>query len=501
MNRKKVRAWLQDVWTLAIVGAQWGDEAKGKLIDVFSLLVGDCDARGTGGANAGHTVVVGANEYKFSQLPAGMLHDQKGVITISGGGMVIDPRRLIQELDGLDQEGLTHRHFHLSHRASLILPQHLLLDMLREKQSGAGKIGTTNRGIGPAYTDRTGRIGLVVNDLLNPDIFRSKLERNLREKTLLLARWDREDLLTVMEKSGVLGAFYDPERGFDVNQIVSTYLEYGQVLSPYIMDTDRLMRAVVGKKRLLLEGAQAIHLGIDTGSIPFVTSSDSTVHGLAKGVGLRERDVDLTVLVAKLIMTRVGGGPFPTEFGGSLSEDYCNNGRNTPETEAKRYPNPDVNCADELEQGIAFRQLGREFGTVSGRLRRTGWLDLVLLKDAIRHSRPCVLALTKVDRLDTCRKIKLCVGYTYTGPDTRIGETKLTSGDELAEAFLEAEILSYCRPIYRELDGWCSPSNVGDSNSLPSRLKDLIKFVEEFTGTEVKILSVGPDRDQTILLD
>lgn len=495
MIAKKLKTFLGRYQTVAIIGGQWGDEGKGKFVDLFAGWA-NIVARGTGGANAGHTIEADGQKHVLHLVPSGILHDKNGVTTVCGNGMAIDPRSLIEELDQLP-----HENFLLAHNATLVLPQHLLLDQLREKRAGKAKIGTTGRGIGPAYTDRVARIGLTANSLLDQQELRDKLKRNLEEKHQLLASWNQKELASVLGQSDQLGTFYSLGKGFDLAAITAAYYQYGQRLKPFIADTDRMMQRRVEKSRILLEGAQAIHLGINTGTYPFVTSSDCSVHGLALGVGLRERDVDLTILVVKVPMTRVGAGPFPTELGGIESEEYCNDSAASQRDEAGRYPAADINSEISYEQGVAIRRIGNEYGATTGRPRRTGWLDLVLLRDAIQKSRPCVLALTKLDVLDTCRVISVCIGYRYSGPNTRIGQVELVAGDCIQDAILEPEVLRHCQPLYKEFEGWQYPtSQIREVTEIPAQLKRLIDFIAQHTQTPVALISVGPDRDQTIFM-
>ncbi len=490
---------LEGVKTLAIVCNQWGDTGKGKFVDYFAEWA-DIIARGTGGANAGHTIIIGDKEYIFHLVPSGILYDKEGKINIIGSGAALDPRVVIEELQILKNEGLTFQNLKISKDAKLVMPQHLLIDRVKEIAT-VGKIGTTGRGIGPAYVDHYDRIGLTVNDLLNPVIFRAKLERNINRKMLMLRSIDKVVLKDIMSHEHLgSGEFWSEENIFDFEKLLEAYLSFGRDLQGMIADTDRIVREARGQKNILLEGAQGNLLSVDLGTYPYVTASDCSVRGLAKGVGLTDKDVDLCLGIVKApYMTRVGEGPFPTELGGEASAKWCATKGITKAIEKERYPDANLNDADEFTQGIGMRKAGGEYGATTGRPRRTGWLDLPLLKYSLITSGPHVI-LTKVDVLDNAKEIKICHAYEYTGPDIYIGERKLSKGDTIDTAIIQNEVISECKPLYTTFPGWleetCDKRSYAD---LPEKLRTILDFVKDRTGAIIDIVSVGPDREQTII--
>lgn len=508
MKTQELRSSFGHYRTIAVVGGQFGDEAKGKFVDVFAEENANIVARGTGGANAGHTISTNGIPTVLHLVPSGILHDKKGVTTVCGSGMVIDPRALMDELSALRKLGVTSTHFNVAHNASLVLPQHKVEEQLRERQAGRGKIGTTGRGIGPAYADKALRVGLTVNDLLDRHTFADKLRANLATKDAMIKGSDPALLREIADKSKIFG-FHDDDFGsqFDIDEIVSAYLECGDFLEHAITDTDAFMRASRdnGKTRIVLEGAQGVLLSVEDGAHPFVTSSDSSLAGLTRGVGLRESDVDLTIVVAKAFyMTRVGSGPFPTELGGVKSDEFCNAPGSNRESEAMTDSRQLdlLNSPVEYSQGVGIRLAGEEYGATSGRPRRTGWLDLALLRYVLgRTGGNVMLALTKLDVLDDCKEIKLCNGYEYIGPDLRVGQRRLISGTQLSDAIVKSEVMRHCRPIYQTFDGWLQPTgDITEIDDLPDKLVSMIGAVELATKTKVALVSVGPNRDQTILL-
>ena len=402
---------------LAIVCSQWGDTGKGKLVDFFAQWAAII-ARGTGGANAGHTICLGDKEYVFHLVPSGILHSNK--VNIIGNGVALDPRTLLDELGILTAAGITYQNLRIALNAKLVLPQHLVMDRIRE--SGAGKIGTTGRGIGPAYEDHYRRLGLTVNDLLNPDAFASKFKANLCEKVQVLETYNQWSLMQILEHPHLKGFVSDGT--LDVNLIIEQYLAYGKQLKNMIDDTDALLRGQMHdpKIKMLLEGAQGNMLSIDYGTYPFVTASDCTVQGLAKGVGLTAADVDQTISIVKAFyMTRVGDGPVPTEMGGAKSAEWCATKGVNRNLEKDRFPSVSIadieslatskhDSENELKLGIAIRKLGKEYGATTGRPRRVGWLDLPLLRYssqiAGKHGKN--IALTKIDVLNQCPLIRVC---------------------------------------------------------------------------------------------
>ncbi|MES2409286.1 MAG: adenylosuccinate synthetase [Patescibacteria group bacterium] len=494
---------LSGVNTLAIVCNQWGDTGKGKFVDYFADWA-DIIARGTGGANAGHTIRIKDHEYIFHLVPSGILYDNMGKINIIGSGVAFDPNIIAEELEILKKERLSFDNLLFSRNALLVLPQHLVIDRVKEINT-EGKIGTTGRGIGPVYTDHYARIGLTVNDLLNMQdggkAFKEKLKRNLTDKVKLLKLIDINIIKEIMDHPHIgSGRFFDEKEIFNIDEIEKAYREFAEVFKKNIADTESIIRNNIGKKKILLEGAQGNLLSIDIGTYPYVTSSDCSVTGLAKGCGLKETQIDLTLGIVKApYMTRVGEGPFPTEMGGTESAKWCGTKGINKTLEKEKYPNATVNDADEFSQGIGVRRAGYEYGATTGRPRRTGWLDLPLLKYSTIFSGPHTI-LTKIDVMDKCEKIKICHAYEYTGDDYQVGEKTLKKGDIIETAIPDKEVISNCKPLYTEFPGWLSDiTQVISYNSLPENLITILDFIKSKTGIMIDIISVGPDRDQTII--
>jgi len=495
--------WLRGVKTLALTCRQWGDTGKGKFVDVLAEIWAEVIFRGTGGGNAGHTIVINGKKYIFHLIPSGILHDGFGKINGIGRGVAADPYILCEELDVLDYEGMSYNNLMIALNAKLVLPCHLVEDRVRESDPDSGKIGTTGRGIGPLYKDHVGRIGLVVNDLLNKDVFVAKLRRNLKEKVRTLRTYDPEVVRKIMQHEHLKkGAYYSAKEIFDEDAIVEKYMVYGKRLRDMIRDTDDFLKnKVAGRMKLLLEGAQGDLLSVDEGTYPYVTSSDPTVPGLARGAGISEQAIDRVLGIVKAFyITRVGSGPFPTEFGSRKSEDWCATEGINKSREASLYPDANVNSRSPLAQGIGVRKAGDEYGATTGRPRRTGWLDLPLLRYAIGKSGPHVI-FTKLDVLNMCRTIKICESYEYVGPKYRHGEKNLLPGTILKVAIPDSYVLQHCRPIYKYFPGWESDISGATSVSvLPSRLRRIIDFVSESGGVNPRILSVGADRNETIFV-
>lgn len=492
---------LPQAGTVAVVDTQWGDTGKGKMVDLLAAWA-DIIARGTGGANAGHTVVVGDNTYTLHLIPSGILRDKDGVINIIGNGVAVDPRIVIEELDLLASLDLTTDNLLIARNAHLVLPQHLVMDRVAEVLAAGDKIGTTGRGIGPLYTDHAARTGLMVMDMLNPALFREKLVHNLAPKLRFLRQLDASVLKELLHHEHLeSGRFWDEKDLLNVDAVVEAYEEFAIRLRPHIADTDTLLRESLGKKKVLLEGAQGVLLSVDHGFRPYVTSSDASIAGLAKGVGIHEGDIDRTLSIVKAFyMTRVGEGAFPTELGGALSAKWCGNSTTTKTVELERYPEANVNSADDLEQGIGMRLAGAEYGATTARPRRTGWLDLPLLRYAMMYSSK-ELILTKLDVLDECKSIKICTTYTYTGPDYDLGDRVLKSGDTLSVAIADEFILGHCEPVYAEFPGWVSETgSLRTATDLPKEMEAMITFLEEETGAKVVIASIGSDRAATMVL-
>ncbi|OPX44715.1 adenylosuccinate synthase [Clostridium thermobutyricum] len=418
-----------------VLGAQWGDEGKGKMTD---YLAEDADVvvRFQGGNNAGHTVEVGDKQYKLHLIPSGILYDDK--VNVIGNGVVVDPKALFEEIEYLEGVGVkvTPEKLMISDRAQLIMPYHKTLDRLKEKARGKNDIGTTGKGIGPCYTDKFERCGIRVCDLMHPEVFEEKLRENMKTKNLYITK--------------VLGG---EEENFE--ETLKMYLEFGKKLKPFVKDTSvKVYDSIKEDKNVLFEGAQGMLLDIDYGTYPYVTSSNTTAGGVVSGSGVGPTMITNAVGIAKAYTTRVGKGPFPTEL------------------------------LDET--GDWIREKGHEYGVTTGRSRRCGWLDLVILKTTVRVSGLTSLAVTKIDTLAGLDKIKVCVGYEFNG--------------EVIDYFpASLEDLAECKPVYEEFDGW--DESVADARSyeeLPENAKKYIERIEEFTGTRISIVSVGPKRDQTM---
>lgn len=418
-----------------VIGAQWGDEGKGKMTD---YLAEDADVvvRFQGGNNAGHTVVVGDKEYKLHLIPSGILYDDK--TNVIGNGVVVDPKALFDEIEYLEGVGVkvTPEKLIISDRAQLIMPYHKVLDKLKEKARGKNDIGTTGKGIGPCYTDKYERCGIRVCDLMHEDVFTEKLRENVEAKNAYITK--------VLDGEAL---------NFD--EILKEYLEFAKKLRPFVKDTSvKVYDAIKADKNVLFEGAQGMLLDIDYGTYPYVTSSNTTAGGVTAGTGIGPRMITNAVGIAKAYTTRVGKGPFPTELND--------------------------------ETGDWIREKGHEYGVTTGRSRRCGWLDLVILKTTVRVSGLSSLAVTKIDTLAGLDKIKVCVGYKFNG--------------EVIDYFpASLEDLAMCEPVYEEFDGW--DESVSDARSyeeLPENAKKYIERIEEFTDTRVSIVSVGPKRDQTM---
>ena len=418
-----------------VLGAQWGDEGKGKMTDYLAEEA-QVVVRYQGGNNAGHTVEVGDRQYKLHLIPSGILYDDK--VNVIGNGVVVDPKALFEEIDYLESEGvkITPEKLIISDRAHLIMPYHKVLDKVKEKARGKNDIGTTGKGIGPCYTDKFERCGIRVCDLMHEDIFEAKLRENVETKNLYLTK--------------VYG-----EEALDVEAILKEFNEYAKKIKPFVKDTSvEVYNSIKAGKDVLFEGAQGMLLDIDYGTYPYVTSSNTTAGGVSNGVGIGPNQITNAVGIAKAYTTRVGKGPFPTEL---------------------------LN-----ETGDWIREKGHEYGVTTGRSRRCGWLDLVIVKSATRVSGLTSLAVTKIDTLAGLDKIKVCVGYKFNG--------------EIIDYFpASLEDLAKCEPVYEEFDGW--DESVADARSydeLPENAKKYLKRIEEFTETKVSIVSVGPKRDQTM---
>lgn len=419
-----------------VVGVQWGDEGKGKIVDFLSEKA-DVIARYQGGHNAGHTVVINDEKYILHLIPSGILH--AGKICLIGNGVVVDPAALIEEIKGLRNRGVyVGKNLFLSKNSHLIMPYHRTIDRESERFRGAKKLGTTERGIGPAYVDKVARTGIKVVDLLQPVVFMEKLETNLSSVNFLL-----ENLYKVP--------------GFESRKIYDEYMGYAEELSEYIADTDILINKTISENRnVLFEGAQGTLLDVDHGTYPYVTSSNPIAGGACIGLGVGPTKISNVLGVSKAYTTRVGSGPFPTEIKGPL--------------------------------GDRLREIGGEYGASTGRPRRCGWLDMVILRHSARINGLTGIAITKLDVLDGIEVIKVCTSYKYNG--------------KIYEEFpKEINIFEECEPIYEEVEGW-SMSTVGirDVHKLPEAAKTYLKRIEEMLGVEIQMISTGQKRDELILL-
>ncbi|MDO8459866.1 MAG: adenylosuccinate synthetase [Nanoarchaeota archaeon] len=472
---------------VAVVCNQYGDTGKGKITDWIASKWADVTARGTGGNNAGHTVVVNGKERIFHLLPSGIINDSNNQTTILGNGMVIDPKELCKELDELDSQGMSYNNLMISEDANIIMPYHIIRDQ-KDKSQKEGGIGSTGKGIGPAYTDKIARRGITMRDLISVDSLAKKVEA---------------------------AAQYYPEQEIyiNANDVIAQVMLYRDRLIPFVKDTvSSIHEFARSGKKILLEGAQGLLLSIEHGISPYVTSSDCSVNGTATGVGLPASAIDLTLGIVKFpFMTRVGGGPFPTELGGKASEDYCaatNHTDGSPkfskqrEFEENNIPLHNVkgkviydrnhprimelmNMDNELDQGIGIRLAASEYGATTGRPRRIGWTDLVALKYAVGINGP-VLVLTKADSIAGAEEFKLATSYNLN--------------DRNHTNFRRDEhFLRNVKSEYKKYEGYENISNIGDYDSLPSSLKQAIADTEEFTGGHVAVVSVGPDREDTIV--
>jgi adenylosuccinate synthase len=421
-----------------IVGTQWGDEGKGRFTD-YLAKESELVVRYQGGHNAGHTIVVDGDVFALQLVPSGVLYDY--VTPVIGNGVVIDPGVLVDELDMLERKGLDTRRLRVSGNAHLIMPYHQELDRVTERYLGKNKLGTTKRGIGPAYADKALRVGLRVQDLLDAKIFREKLELVLREK------------------NGVLAKVYN-RLPLDADEICERYLGLVPRLEPLIADTVHLVHdALDAGQRVLFEGAQATYLDLDHGTYPFVTSSNPVAGGVCTGAGVGPRAIDRIVGVTKAYVTRVGSGPFPTEL---------------PEGDA---------------DGDLLVDRGGEYGTNTGRRRRPGWLDAVMLRHAVRLNTCTEIAITKLDVLSPFPEVKVCVAYE--GDD----------GARYEHVPYHQSVLHKVRPVYETVPGWGSEiDGAGRIEDLPAAARDYIRFVEELAGVRVSFVSVGPGREQTVVL-
>lgn len=419
--------------TVVVVGTQWGDEGKGKITD-FLAEKAEVVARYQGGNNAGHTIVFNGTRYQLHMIPSGILYQDK--VCVLGNGMVVHPQALVEELNYLRQHQIDPSNLRISDRAHVIMPYHIRLDKAEEQAKGQRKIGTTGKGIGPAYMDKAARTGIRVSDLLDAEQFAAKLKQNLEEKNRMLEQFYQMD-------------------GFAFEEIYQPYLEAAEQLRPYVTDTSVVLNHAIDQgKRVLFEGAQGVMLDIDQGTYPFVTSSNPVAGGVCIGSGVGPTKIHQVIGVAKAYTSRVGDGPFPTEL------------------------------HDEV--GNQIREVGREYGTTTGRPRRVGWFDSVVVRHARRVSGITGLSLNSIDVLTGLKTVKICTAYQVDG--------------KIIEDYpADLEQLAKCKPVYEELPGWDEDiTGVRNFQDLPLAAQHYIERITQLTGIPLAIFSVGPGRDQTI---
>jgi adenylosuccinate synthase len=425
------------VHSVVVVGLQWGDEGKGKIVDLLSAEA-DVVVRFQGGNNAGHTLVVNGQETVLHLIPSGALHS--GTTCVIGGGVVVDPGVLVEELGALRARGHMGEPGRLliSQECHLILPYHKAIDQARERKRGIGKIGTTGRGIGPAYEDKAARIGLRMIDLCDDSFFRERLRLNLVEKNAYLQAMLGESVL-------------------DYDTMAAELSRYGTVLREFVADTSRFVHdALTGGKKVLFEGAQGLMLDVDLGTYPYVTSSNTGAGAVTSGAGIAPNMVRSVVGISKAYTTRVGSGPFPTELADAL--------------------------------GDRLRSEGGEYGATTGRPRRCGWFDTVIVRKGVRTSGITSVALTKLDVLTGIDPVRICTGYRV-------------DGRKVDDVPASADVLARCEPIYEDHPGWRERiDGVDRVEKLPAAARDYVARLEELIGVKVGIVSVGPDRDQTIII-
>jgi adenylosuccinate synthase len=420
---------------IVLLGAQWGDEGKGKATDLLGDRV-DYVVRYQGGNNAGHTVVIGDQKYALHLLPSGIL--SPNVIPVIGNGVVIDPAVLLTEIKGLNERGINTSKLKISTNAHLITPYHRTIDKVSERFLGKSKIGTTGRGIGPAYADKINRIGIRVQDLFDPSILKQKIEAALHDKNQILIK--------VFNRKGIT-----------VDEVLDEYLGYAQILKPYVVDTALLLdQALKSGKKVLLEGSQGTLLDVDHGTYPFVTSSNPTAGGASTGSGIGPTKITRVIGILKAYTTRVGSGPFPTEL---FDAD-----------------------------GDALRKIGGEVGVTTGRNRRCGWFDAPIARYAVRVNGLTDFFLTKLDVLTGWEKIPVCVAYEVDG--VRVEELPASQTD-----------FHHAKPIYEYLPGWKENISKAKSvEDLPNNAREYVKFLEKVSGAPISAIGVGPGRDETIVV-
>ncbi|KUO61913.1 MAG: adenylosuccinate synthetase [Gracilibacter sp. BRH_c7a] len=419
---------------VVLIGAQWGDEGKGKITD-FLAERADMIVRYQGGNNAGHTVVIGQETYKLHLIPSGIFYPDKTCVI--GNGLVIDPKVLLEELSYLHARGISTNNLRISSNAHVIMPYHRILDVLEEEFKGDHKIGTTKRGIGPAYKDKASRTGIRVSDLMDLEEFANRLQYNLEEKNLIITKIYNQDKLIYED-------------------ILKEYKSYAEQIRPYVTDTSLEVNSFLDQgQKVLFEGAQGTLLDVDHGTYPYVTSSNPIAGAACVGAGVGPTRISKVVGVIKSYTTRVGEGPFPTE----------------------------LTCST----GELIRERGGEYGTTTGRPRRCGWFDAVIARYAVRVSGISDFAFTKLDVLTGMDKLKICTGYRY-------------KGENLAEFPQNLKILAECEAIYEEIPGWQEDiTGINEYDKLPENAKNYVARIEKLTGIPVTLLAVGPGRNQTIV--
>ncbi len=422
---------------IVVVGTQWGDEGKGKVVDLMTAKA-DLVVRYQGGANAGHTLVVDGQQFIFHIIPSGILYEGKKCLI--GNGLVVDPEVLLQEIDKLAKVGIAvdPERLSLSDKAHLIMPYHRAIDVAREAAMGGKKIGTTGRGIGPCYEDKVARVGIRAVDLTDPEVFEEKLKANLKEKNFYLTK--------------LLGA-----ESLEVSPILESYLRMAERLAPYITDVSIEMdNTLKAGGRILFEGAQGTHLDVDHGTYPFVTSSNPVAGNACAGTGIGPNQLHHILGIVKAYTTRVGAGPFATELTDRIGEH--------------------------------IQEKGKEFGATTGRRRRCGWLDLVVVRDSARLNGLNSLAITKLDVLTGLDELNICVGYDLNGKELNYRPSSMKK-------------MAQCKPIYQKVPGWQEDiSGARAIEQLPRNAQQYIRTIEDITGVPVSVVSVGPARDATIVV-
>ncbi|MGE0822500.1 MAG: adenylosuccinate synthase [Candidatus Binatia bacterium] len=423
--------------TVVVVGVQWGDEGKGKVVDLLAREA-DIIVRFQGGSNAGHTLVVGGKKTIVRLIPSGVLHD--GKVCVIGNGVVVDPETLVEEIDTLQQQGcLTNSSLlKISDTAHLIMPYHKAVDLARERQRGEARIGTTGRGIGPTYEDKMARVGIRFIDLLDEKVFSEKLARNIKEKNLYLG--------TILQ-----------ENALEYQPIFDSYCRLRDRLAPYVTNTSRYLHdEIMRGRKVLFEGAQGMMLDVDHGTYPYVTSSNTVAGAVCTGAGIAPQQIHNVIGISKAYTTRVGSGPFPTELLDA--------------------------------QGEKLRRDGGEFGTVTGRPRRCGWFDAVVARTAARLNGVNSFALTKIDVLSGFSTLRVCTAYEY-------------KGQRFDEVPASAQVLEQLTPVYEDLPGWSERlTDIRSLDALPLNARRYVERVEQLVSVPVKMISVGAGREETILI-